>query len=370
MIESQLATMSSWYNLAKGFTDKVTSVVTDDSLLEKLTLTTPELTAQRKALDEEERRKEHVRHMLAGMLPWETRDPERDILVEECRDAILQLSQSKDTFFGPYQMPKSDAKTTEDDEDDGEEEEDDETSKKQKQEIPPSPESLEKLSKLEPLPPLLQNFDFNAHVGLIEKILAQDPALVQQQSHWSGGGARERVFWRNYFFHCAFTRYEAGLSIDEIWGDMTEEERAAAARKHSSAKQEKEEQLLAAAAVNTKKEGENHPDEETITFHEDESDGAKGKEQQQQQHQPANTKATSAAATDSAEGGESSSYEMVEGGDGAAAEGEGHTTDNEVVGDNKKDGTNASGGAGGEEEEDDDYELDELEAEILRELED
>jgi len=361
--------MSSWYNLAKGFTDKVASVVTDDSLLEKLTLTTPELTAQRRALDESERRKEHVRHMLAGMLPWETRDAERDILVEECRDAILQLSQSKDTFFGPYQMPKSDAKTTEDDEDDGDDD-DDAAAKKQKQEIPPSPESLEKLSKLEPLPPLLQNFDFNAHVGLIEKILAQDPALVQQQSHWSGGGARERVFWRNYFFHCAYTRYEAGLSIDEIWGDMTEEERAAAARKHSSAKQEKEEQLLAAsAAVNKKKEDEHHPDEETITFHEDESDGAKGKEQKQQ-HQPTNTKATAAAATDSAEGGESS-YEMVEGGDGAAAEGEDHTADDEVVGDNKKDGTNASGGAGGEEEEeDDDYELDELEAEILRELED
>jgi hypothetical protein len=33
----------------------------------------------------------------------------------------------------------------------------------------------------------------------------------------TGGGARERVFWQNYFFHCAFTRYEAGLSIDEIW---------------------------------------------------------------------------------------------------------------------------------------------------------
>jgi hypothetical protein len=32
-----------------------------------------------------------------------------------------------------------------------------------------------------------------------------------------GGGARERIFWQNYFFHCAFTRYEAGLSVDEIW---------------------------------------------------------------------------------------------------------------------------------------------------------
>jgi hypothetical protein len=33
----------------------------------------------------------------------------------------------------------------------------------------------------------------------------------------SGGGVREQVFWKNYFFHCAFTRYEAGLSVDEIW---------------------------------------------------------------------------------------------------------------------------------------------------------
>jgi hypothetical protein len=32
-----------------------------------------------------------------------------------------------------------------------------------------------------------------------------------------GGGPREQIFWKNYFFHCAFTRYEAGLSIDEIW---------------------------------------------------------------------------------------------------------------------------------------------------------
>ena len=37
-----------------------------------------------------------------------------------------------------------------------------------------------------------------------------------------GGGARERVFWNNYFFHCAFTRYEAGLSIDEIWSYQQE----------------------------------------------------------------------------------------------------------------------------------------------------
>ena len=35
----------------------------------------------------------------------------------------------------------------------------------------------------------------------------------------SSGGQREIIFWKNYFFHCAYTRYEAGLSIDEIWSN-------------------------------------------------------------------------------------------------------------------------------------------------------
>ena len=35
----------------------------------------------------------------------------------------------------------------------------------------------------------------------------------------SSGGERELIFWKNYFFHCAYTRYEAGLSIDEIWSN-------------------------------------------------------------------------------------------------------------------------------------------------------
>jgi hypothetical protein len=28
----------------------------------------------------------------------------------------------------------------------------------------------------------------------------------------------EEVFWKNYFFNCALTRLEIGLGIDEIWG--------------------------------------------------------------------------------------------------------------------------------------------------------
>jgi hypothetical protein len=35
------------------------------------------------------------------------------------------------------------------------------------------------------------------------------------------------AFWKNYFFHCAYARYEAGLSIDEIWSNRTDTPEAA-----------------------------------------------------------------------------------------------------------------------------------------------
>ena len=346
--------MSSWFSsLSEKVTsaaEKVSSALQDDTLLEKLTLTTPELKAERQALDASERRKEHVRNMLAGMLPWETRDSERDILVEECRDAVLQLSHEKKTFFGPYRMPKMDAKTEDDDSD---EDEKDEAAKRDPYDpIQPSPESQEQLAKLEPLPPLLRDFDFSAHVGLIERILAEDKQLVKMQSSLSGGGARERIFWRNYFFHCAFTRYEAGLSIDEIWGDMTEEERAAAARQ--SVKQQQ--QQLDAPAEKT---GTHTPEEETITFHDpDESDTIEG-----QQPSPSVGIAPTKSSPDVLDNSSNKSYEIVGGEVTASAE------DAAGINLDAKD-TTADDNDGACDDMEDDYELDELEAEIARELED
>merc|ERR1712232_338567 len=183
---------------------------------------------------------------LTGMLPWETNDEERDILVEECKEAILSLSANCETFIGPFQLPQMplvssnyskkashcddnqqleeddtieggsdeiDEKEQKVEEDETGEEQDSNPSTKDK----PSLESLEKLSKLQPLPQLLDDFDLHSHVGLIQRLLKEDPKLVEMQASLSGGGERERIFWKNYFFHCAFTRYEAGLSIDEIW---------------------------------------------------------------------------------------------------------------------------------------------------------
>lgn len=246
-------TMSSWFQSAGlssalgSITEKIQTTVNDvippehKEFLAKITLNTDEMINERQNFREEENRKAAAKDRLNKILPWETLDAEREILVEECKDAILELSRREETFFGPFEMPLLNVQleATTDDEDEEEEEEEpteeeaEETAKEEEEEedapppprvthMPPSDESLEMLAKLEPLPPLLENFDLDEHVGLIQRVLVEDPKLVEMQGDLSGGGTRERTFWRNYFFHCAFARYEAGLSIDEIWSYQTE----------------------------------------------------------------------------------------------------------------------------------------------------
>lgn len=157
----------------------------DKELIAKLTLNTDEMKAERENFGEEANRKAVAKDMLAGMLPWETKDSERDILVDECKEAILALSSKKETFFGPYQMPALEV-NVEDEDKEKEEDEDDEDEEEKMQKLLPSEESLEKLAKLEPLPPLLQEFDLDSHVGLIERMLKEDARLVEMQSELSG----------------------------------------------------------------------------------------------------------------------------------------------------------------------------------------
>jgi hypothetical protein len=162
-------------------------------LLAKLTLNTDEMKAERQQFGDEATRKSEVKDMLAGMLPWETKDSERDILVEECKEAIMALSSNEETFFGPYEMPRLPVKVDEEkkkSEEEGEEaeinEDNDDEEDEGEKEHKPSEESLEKLAKLEPLPPLLRDFDLDSHVGLIEKLLKEDQQLSRVQSTMSG----------------------------------------------------------------------------------------------------------------------------------------------------------------------------------------
>ena len=142
-------------------------------------------------------------------------------------------------------------------------------------------------------------------------------------SAFSGGGEREKVFWRNYFFHCAFTRYEAGLSIDEIWCED----------------QAKADQPDGAEAV----DADTNKGEETITF-EDTQESSESGEKAFSADPVTDADAPFSKTTDAraASFSESNEFEMVE--------------DDDVDADD----------AG---EDIADYELDELEAEIARELE-
>lgn len=332
----------------------------DDELIEKLTLTTPELTAEREQIDSEEKRKEDVRDYLAEILPWETRDEEREILVEECRESVLALSSKEETFLGPYELPggrigaaeepANEEEGTGKGEDEGGAGTSDGEGKGQRGEPP----GQEKLSKLEPLPPLLADFDLDTHVGLIQRLLEVDPNLVEMHSQLSGAGEKERTFWRNYFFHCAWARYEAGLSIDEIWARKpspppTEEHRAAAS---------------VAAAGGAKGEGETprkeEEEEETmITFEPSASPDDSSAASEKSGSVPATAAAVGAPSSPSAS---PTANPIASTGAETSPSGSASGTDYEMIGDSSGGEAGSVGGV--------DEELDELEAEIARELED
>jgi hypothetical protein len=149
-----------------------------------------------------------------------------------------------------------------------------------------------------------------------------------------GGGARERIFWKNYFFHCAYTRYEAGLSIDEIWSEGDQSSTPAS---------------LAVASATL----ENDEVEDTITFNnEEEADVGTNNEKADALFVPgvAPSSGTSQKTTLRSE----SDYEMVDV-DGSKIIVDLVVQNDEVINTPMEDA---------------DYELDELEAEIARELED
>lgn len=245
--------MSSWFSTASlptSVTDAWNevnervqqSIPVDKKLLfEKLSLESPELKEERIRLEAEENRKEKIYEYMSELLPWETKDEEREILVEECKEAILALSVQEKTFIAPYVLPDPKMKMFIPFEVVYEEEDKDNNFPTQP-DSPPTEEDLavlrqemqEKLHKLEPLPPLLQHFDLDAHVGLIQRLLVEDVNLKEIHACLAGAGEREYLFWHNYFFHCACIRQEIGLSIDEIWATKplpasVEEEQAKAA---------------------------------------------------------------------------------------------------------------------------------------------
>lgn len=212
--------MSSWFNnIASQITEALPSVpdtlipVTQNEIIDALTFQTPEMAAERKRIDLEERRKEAVKNALSSILPWETNNEEHEILVEECREAILALS--------------SRAGANKDEKEESSKEKIDETPDKETTEtmsIFQQPfgcgdleGELRAMEALEDYPRLLRVFDLDAHVGLIQRLFEVDRNLVEMHSQLSGAGEVEYNFWKNYFYHCAVIRQKIGLSNSEIW---------------------------------------------------------------------------------------------------------------------------------------------------------
>lgn len=191
-------TMASWFSgggaalgqglgeTFNGLKDKVQSKVNniDPDLIKKLTLQSDELVSERQRIDEEERRKETVRDSLAEILPWETRDAEMEILVDECKEVILGLSANYETFTGPFVLagglPSGGTEEAEEEEgnDNNNNREEEDTDKKAAKDIAAAELSADKLSKLQPLPTLLADFDLDTHVGLIQRCLKEDPVSI------------------------------------------------------------------------------------------------------------------------------------------------------------------------------------------------
>jgi hypothetical protein len=160
----------------------------DGNLFNKLTLRSDELVKEHELLEAQEKRKELVRDYLSDIFPWETKDETRAIFIDQCRSAIFDLSCHKSTFETPFQLQRGELLNAEYFEVEEEEVEIDFENKKNEKENETKIDesSQEKLEKMLPLPLLLEHFDIDTHVGLIERLMKEDTRLVLMHSMLSG----------------------------------------------------------------------------------------------------------------------------------------------------------------------------------------
>lgn len=200
--------MSSWFNDALGALNEISTKVqsslpVDDDLIGKLTLRSDDLRAIHDLIDKEETQKEQATKLLSHLLPWETEDETKVILVEECKASILELSLLDHSFTTPFGLPEGLKMWSE-------------QSRMKESTKEMQEEAWGKFEKI-PLPDLLRDFDLDAHVELVQKLFKLDRNLVVAHSKLANAGKTEKVFWKNYFFNCALSRYSKGLDLNEIW---------------------------------------------------------------------------------------------------------------------------------------------------------
>jgi hypothetical protein len=241
-------------NVGANFDSENAHLKQGRQLFNAITLNTPEMTAEREQFAKEDLRKTAVRDALSNLnlLPWDTQQEERQILVEECHDAILSLSKSDATFLGHDYNPNHIASQAQAQDDptmsttnDNEHVSDSSAAHGHGSNMIGESQSTylalcraiatskgtKSTSSGSGIPPLLEHFDLDAHVGLVHQMLQEDERLVHQHAKFSGTLVSELDFWKNYFYSIALTRLEVGLSLDEIWGHSlptTDEEMVAA----------------------------------------------------------------------------------------------------------------------------------------------
>ena len=182
--------MTSWFGAAAGsgaslFQNLKDAVPIPENIaktIKELSLNSDEMVAEREQLKREEEEKVAKKKWSLEnfMLPWETKDEERCILCEECKEMIMKLSMKQDVFLGPYKEGE-----------DGKE-----------------PAAI--------LLPVY--FDLEYYVGVIKKLLELDQNLDSMHAYLIGEDLiSDSDFWKNYFHHCALARIEIGLDTDEFW---------------------------------------------------------------------------------------------------------------------------------------------------------
>jgi len=212
--------MASWLGTGTGsLFQSIQDAIPDNvtKVIKELSLNADDMVAEREQLTREEAEKKAKQEWSKGIiLPWETNDEERCILCDECKDAILKLSEDDSAFLAPFKdinEGRSGVTVAADEE---------ESSTAAEAEAEAEDDHNEKQSPLESSQPvtalLPANFDLESYVGLIERLLVIDVNLKKRHADLIGEDAvSDLTFWKNYFHHCSLARMEIGLDVDELW---------------------------------------------------------------------------------------------------------------------------------------------------------
>lgn len=213
--------MTSWLGQGTGsLFQSIQNAIPDDvtKMIKEISLNADDMVAEREQFTREEVEKKAKQEWSKDIiLPWESNDEERCILCDECKDAILKLSESDFAFLAPYKDPidddQSDTAAASA-----------EGGNNEKQMI--LQESSQPAMALLPL-----DFDLESYVGLVERLLQIDANLKERHAELIGDDeVSDLTFWKNYFHHCSLARMEIGLDVDELWGTKPELKGAASSK--------------------------------------------------------------------------------------------------------------------------------------------